>query len=184
MQKLYKFAFCGKMGSGKTTAMQMVAAILQNKYGENNTTAFHLKFAGPIYRTLGVLHVPGKPRVFMQLFGDLCRKEFGDDVFEKALEVEYTELLNKEVVNRPQEHVSILIDDVRFVGEAELLKKLGFKIIKVEAKEDQRKIRLAETFENITHRSETELESIDTDVTVDNNLSYMELHKQIKELLD
>ena len=184
MKKLYKFAFCGKMHSGKTTAMQMVAAILQNKYGKDNTTAFHLKFANPIYRTLGLLHVPGKPRTFMQKFGDLCREQFGDDVFEKALELEYDDLMVRGVANRNQDYISILIDDVRFKGEADLLKRLGFKVIKIEASEEVRRSRGVELFKNPTHRSEIELEKIEVEHVINNDQSYPDLLEQIKKLIE
>ena len=174
------------MGSGKTTAANMVAAILNNKF-ENNTTAFLIKFANPIYRTVGVLHIDGKPRSFMQKFGDLCRSEFGDDIFERVFEFEYNILIDDEIGKRKQEYIVILVDDLRFNGEYRLLKELGFTVVKINADEDVRRERLGGdrgTFINTQHRSELELNYIKGDINISNNGSFTDLHKKISQIIE
>jgi dephospho-CoA kinase len=185
-KKLYKVAFCGKMSSGKSTAVGMLTGLLQNKMGKGNSAGLLMKFAGPIYDSFQALHIRAedKPRVFMQEYGDLCRKEFGDDVFEKAFEKRLEHIVNNELPNRTYQHVLLLCDDVRFAGEAALLKKLGYTLVKINADESIRSQRNLNTFQNTGHRSETELDNIICDLEIDNNGTIYDFQDRMTKLLN
>lgn len=104
-----------------------------------------------LYDTLDPV-VP-KNRVFLQRLGtDILRKK--DD----AIFVNY--LIN----SCKDEHV-VIVDDVRFINEAEKLKEAGFKIIRLEPNENLRRKIVVKIYgedaispEKLAHRSETDLD--------------------------
>lgn len=180
---IYKFAFCGKMGSGKTTAAEAAFHIYRNRYGPDNVYAGILKFAQPLYEARDSLHIDFKPRTFLQRYGDLCREEFGDDIFERVFELRFNKLLQERIPSLEEKHILFMCDDLRFKGEQDLLNKLNFKIIRIDADDEVRKERLAETFVNTSHRSEQELIKIKPDVVIVNNHSPMDFYAELEKVV-
>ena len=184
-KKIYGIGICGKMGSGKTTIVQGLAYHLKQQVGEDNSTVLLLKFAQPIYEAVSSLHVSTdpKPRSFMQRYGELCREEFNDDVFERALEKRMLDIINNELPQRNADYTLFLCDDIRFKGEEELLRKHNFLLLKVEADDDIRKERLGITYVNDQHRSEKELEEIKIDRVIKNNDDFIKLMDELKDIV-
>jgi hypothetical protein len=168
-KKIYKLAFSGKMGAGKTSASLTALGLLSEKYGKDNAIGYIIKFSNPLHQTAYAFHRREKPKVFLQRLGDLARREFGDDVFEVIFRENFEGLLQNKIPSLEQEHVLVMTDDVRFVKEYKLVKELGFSLIRINAEEDVRKIRLGDEFTNIKHRSEVEMELFEPDFVIDNN---------------
>lgn len=180
MKEIVRIGFAGKMGTGKTTAANELERVLR---AEGKSTAhIPLKFADPIYEVLRVLHRwedEGKPRAFMQKFGDVAREEFGDDIFERLFEEKYfTAEMDTEVI--PYKRVLITVDDVRHENELILLRNLGFYIIGLECPLEVRQKRI--NFIDSSHRSETELDDLDelADVKIVNDGDIEELAEILK----
>jgi hypothetical protein len=169
MKNIYKVAFCGKMGSGKTTASLSILGLLHEKYGADDAIGFVIKFANPLYAAVNAFHQQTKPRVFMQRLGDLARREFGDDIMERIFEQNVEGLINIKIPEMPQSHILIMTDDLRFMGEYKLVKQLGFSVVKMECDEEVRRNRIGASFTNTKHRSEIELDLIQPDYTLLNN---------------
>lgn len=185
-KQLFKVAFCGKMGAGKTASTLAALGLLKAIYGDS-AAGFVIKFAQPIYATVRAFHRGEKPRVFMQRLGDLARREFGDDIMEKIFEENFAGLVTQELPSRQEKYILIMSDDCRFIKEWELLKNLGFTIIKVEADDEIRAKRIGETFTNVKHRSETELLKIKPDFIINNNEDdqfLVNLTEEIKNVLE
>ncbi len=113
-----------------------------------------IKFADPIYETLTSLR-EGKNRMYMQEFGDLAKKHFGEDVFVKCFESTFRWLSDSLTG-------VVVCDDVRRKIELDKVHQLGFKSIYVDCDRDVRKERAfklgLEFIEN--HNSETEVSSL------------------------
>jgi hypothetical protein len=167
-KELIKLAFCGKMGTGKTLSTLISLGLLKDKLGDNSS-GFVIKFAQPIYAALRALHRAEKARVWMQRFGDLSRREFGDDVFERIFEENFVGLTTNELPNRPEQYVLIMTDDCRFIKEYELVKNLGFTVIRLDTDDEIRARRIGDTFTNTKHRSEIELEQFEPEYIIENN---------------
>lgn len=180
---VHKFAFCGEMGAGKTTAMEATFHIYRQRYGENKVFGSNLKFAQPMYEAKESLHLEYKPRIFLQKYGDLCRQEFGDDIFERVFEYRYNKILEERIPYIDAQYILFMCDDLRFESEYHLLKKLKFKLIRIDADLEIRKERISDTFLNTTHRSETELNKIVPDVVVINNSGPMDFYKDIEKVV-
>jgi dephospho-CoA kinase len=187
-KNIYKIAFMGKMGSGKTSVAYMALGLLNEKYGGlDKAIGYIIKFANPLHQTAVAFHRTEKPRVFLQRLGDLARREFGDSVFEKIFQENVEGLLMNKLPTLSQEHVLIMTDDLRFRGEYELAKQLGFTVIKVDADEEVRRRRIGDTFVNVKHRSETEQELFEPDFVLYNNDDdpfMLALESQFKELIN
>jgi len=138
-----KFAIIGQQCSGKTSAANFIAGEFEYPY--------ILKFAQPIYNTIGVLKQP-KHRAFMQQFSDLAKKHFGPLIFTDIFLATAKEL-EKEMFD------VVLCDDMRFQQELDAVRQIGFKVISIDAPSHIRKRRAEslglEFIEN--HNSETEV---------------------------
>jgi dephospho-CoA kinase len=160
---MYKIAVIGQQCSGKTTAA--------NFFAEHFTHVYRHKIADPIYAAIAALNKP-KHRAFMQEFGDLAKKHFGNEIFAEIFEhavtereVEVTNMENINAIDRPYpapDNVLIVCDDVRFQFELDRAKKMGFKIVSIWAAPEVRKARSeAQGFDFIeNHNSETEIPSL------------------------
>jgi hypothetical protein len=187
MKNIHKLAFTGKMGAGKTSASLTALGLFIEKYGEENIKHYPLKFANPLHRCAIVFHRKEKPRVFLQRLGDLARREFGDDVMERIFEEDVESIITEIAPTLNQEHILLITDDLRFLGEYNLLKKLGFTTIGIEASDEVRKLRIGPTFTNVKHRSEMEMEQFSPDFVIDNNEDdpqMMSLNAQLRRLLN
>lgn len=143
---MIKIAVLGQQCSGKTTVCQTLNELCFSKHGK------FIKFAGPIYGALSALKRE-KCRGFMQEFGDLSKKYFGEHVFVDAF---------KQAVLEEQKSNFILCDDVRRTYELEAVRGLGFFVVYVHADDDVRKRRAeSQGLDFIeSHNSETEVPSM------------------------
>lgn len=179
MKRIYKVGFIGKAGSGKTTAAEMLLEEIGKH--EDEMKAYILKFADPIYNTLELLGQTGvKPRRFMQEFGDLARREFGDSIFCNIFERDYKRIINNDLDSNDVAYIAC--DDVRFVEESEMLKDNGFVLVKLICPEEDAKQRLGGKWIGKTHRSETESDKINPDFIIFNNSSLEDLRDQLMEM--
>jgi hypothetical protein len=177
-KKLYKLAFCGKMGSGKTTATLVALGALTEKYGAELAIGYVIKFAQPLYQSMLAFHrmVKGKPeRVFLQRLGDLGKREFGEDVFERIFEDNIQGLITNRLPQLKQEHILVMTDDLRFPNEYNCLKKLNFTVIGIETETDIRQKRIAEAYTDPEHNSETSLQLFEPDFSFANNFDTVDL---------
>mgnify|MGYP000918769866 CR=1 FL=1 len=189
-KRVYSLGFCGKMGSGKTSASLIALGLMTELFGQTNSIGYVIKFAQPIYQSMLAFHRNkggSAERVFTQRLGDLAKREFGENVFVDIFEDNVNGLITNRLPQLTQEHVLVMTDDLRFLSEYKLLKKLGFTIIGVEAPEDLRQRRLGDAFANIRHRSETELSLFSPDYVVYNDVEephLVTLENNLKELLE
>ena len=120
-----KIAILGKMGSGKSTS----ANYLKEKYNfEIHSFGYPVKkFAKEIFND------HSKNRKLIQDFAQKI-KEIDPDVWIKYL------------INNVDLKKNIVIDDLRFPNEYSVLKKNGFKIIKLSISDEFQEIRLKNTY--------------------------------------
>jgi dephospho-CoA kinase len=213
-----RYAFFGKMGSGKTTAAQY----LVEEHGFKRVS-----FASPL-KKIGELKdilVPDMyydwlykwamdllpDRVYGMHFtgwmeGKSTREWLVDRWIEDFQESKDTrELLqrigtdsgrkaNPEIwINYFARHLpdgNLVVDDLRFLNEAQALRDLSFKLIKLEQPEEDRVVRLATRdgfFDPATqgHASETELSNIEADAAIFNDryLDLDQFHAVLDELV-
>jgi len=152
-----KIAIIGEQCSGKTTAANFIAELFKIHY-------IH-KFADPIYGVLGCLG-QGKNRLFMQEFSDLAKSHFGLGIFVELFEKEILtrELLEEELwlEKYGSDSWAIICDDLRYMRELELVKKLGFKVMAINTIKDIRQTRATNQgldF-NENHSSESEVQDL------------------------
>jgi dephospho-CoA kinase len=154
---LIKIACIGQQCSGKTS----LAKFFINKF----SSVFHIKLADPIYNALDGLKQE-KHRAFMQQFGDLAKKHFGEEIFAQILEKRVLEIEREakehEIIDEiiPFENQILIVnDDVRFGYEMKYMKRLGFKlcsiICPVEVRAERARAQGLDFIEN--HQSETEI---------------------------
>lgn len=133
------------------------------------------KFADPIYSALIGLGKP-KHRAFMQDFGDLAKKHFGEHVF--------VECFDELIKTNPDGHW--VCDDVRRTYELDKVRELGFKVVYVETPEDIRRARAVEQGLDFIpiHNSETEVPGMKqyADLVIDGTLPTKEIEKELRKL--
>lgn len=111
-----------------------------------------------------------KNRELLIKFGQHMRK-LDEDV--------WTNIVKNKILNNKDKN--IIVTGVRQQNEYDMLKKLGFKFIKVEASEHSRAYRSIlnkDVFnsENLTHSTETILDNFEYDFLIENNYGFKELH--------
>ena len=174
-------AFTGYKGSGKTTASKYLITVQDYE---------KLSFASPLKNickevfgfTEEQLYGSEKetvdpfwniePRKVLQIVGtELFRKELGRHIPNIGEDI-WTKCLQKKIMNNPNAH--FVIDDLRFPNEAELIRSLGGKIIRIH--------RPGTVCDG--HDSEKYVDHIQSDLDIMNNGTETELHEKIiKELL-
>lgn len=172
-------AFTGKMGSGKTTAINCIRS-LQNKM------LVPVKFAQPLYdiqeyaykRIENVYQRPEnfiKDRKLLQFLGT----EWGRQVIRDSL---WVDIWANEVNNilKNYSNVIVVTDDVRYDNEAEAILKLGGAIIKVESSRTDERIDTKNGI--INHISENGINPEYITATLKNDTTIDDLKKQIVEL--
>lgn len=171
-------AFTGKMGSGKSTAIQ----IFKDLYLEKKVIEH--KFAQPlydmqeyIYRRLEPAYVRPdnfvKDRKLLQWLGT----EFGRNLKE-SLWVD----LWKEKVAKSTNVDAVLCDDCRFDNEAKTVKEMGGKIIMLISAETNNRIDTKDGIPN--HKSEQGVDQKYVDFVVDNRYSLTMFKANLEEIFN
>ena len=165
-----RIAITGKIASGKSFISQYL----------RDTHDFKIfSFARPIKDICNdIFGMEYKDRKLLQQFAEKC-KEIDRDVWVKYLERD----ILKETGN-------IVIDDLRFPNESVMLRKHGFKIIKLELDEEMQTKRIKETYpdtykehlQRITHISESMYDHLPHDYKLDINNDNSILNK-IEEII-
>tara|TARA_X000000950_G_C13771958_1_gene601381 strand:+ start:413 stop:940 length:528 start_codon:yes stop_codon:yes gene_type:complete len=120
-----KLAILGKMGSGKSTSAKYLK--------ENYNFKIH-SFGYPVKKfAKEIFNEKSKNRKLIQDFAQKV-KEIDPDVWVKYL------------INNLDLEKNIVIDDLRFPNEYKVLKKNGFKIIKLSITDEFQEIRLKNTY--------------------------------------
>jgi len=149
---LTRIALTGKMGSGKSTASHFL-----EDYGFKC-----FSFASKLKElATDLFKMEGKDRELLQRFGSAMR-EIDRDVWARYL-VENIE------ANCPIETCRAVVDDLRYLNEAELLKKHGFVLVRLICLDDENRIRWLKdkgTLVGENHPSETEQDSIEVDFEI------------------
>lgn len=164
-----RIAFGYKKRSGKDTVVDYLC-----EHTFINEDNLHLKFSDPLYKILhdsqSLLGLPvKKDRKFLQFVGSEWARKKDPNVF-----VNYA--LNRiNRINETDKNTNILISDLRFRNEAEMLKKNGFILIKINRKH-----------KNVdNHISENELNDyVGWDYIIDNNKSLNHLYMYIDKIIN
>jgi len=126
---------------GKDTLCDMLKQMAQFRYSPV------LRFSLPLYdamyacqKALGVEQE--KRRTFMQTFGDWAKQEYGQNVFVDAL---------GRRIDAVEAGVPVIVNDVRYPFEADMLRRKGFKFVKVARRGSEAHVT------NAGHSSETAL---------------------------
>ena len=121
-----KIAICGKMASGKTTLADWFA-----EHHDFLKISLAAKVKGVAKDLFGMTH---KDRRLLQQIG-MKMREIKEDVW-----IDY--LINLQV----DEGENLIVDDVRFINEAEKLKTAGWTLIRINIDDDLQKQRLKDTY--------------------------------------
>jgi len=158
-----RIAFVGKAGSGKTTlAMYLVRS---RGFKRLSFATALKKIAQDIifWRPLD----KRRDRRFLQCLGEDARQFIGADVWIRWFDWSLKQLENDFVEN-------IVVDDCRYLNEAQYLKDNGFVLIRVFGREAP---------DMPEHISETELEKISVDFQIDNGGSLRRSISQLNDIL-
>lgn len=126
-----------------------------------------------------------KPRALYQQFGQLLR-EIDPDIWVRHVERQVEALINCN--GQFQEHVGIVITDLRQPNEYEWAKANGFTIVKVTAPRDVRIERaqsLSDAFElnHLTHETESHIEGFAADYEIDNDGNVSQLWAKVDTVI-
>ncbi len=169
-------ALTGPMGSGKSTACNLLRGLL----AERGTVL--LKFAEPlyniqdyVYKTAGIPNT-GKDRKLLQWLGTEWGRSVETNLWVNTWKKRYEEL------RKEHPTVVVLVDDLRFDNEAEVVKVMGGKIVTLATSQDVRAKRIHLSGE--THASESGISPQYIDAYLPNNGGSIELAEGLANLLD
>jgi dephospho-CoA kinase len=176
-----KIAVVGRIRSGKNT----FADYITENYGHTQM-AFSEGIKEVITRYFPEAIISGKPRKHYQLIGQSFR-ELNPDIWIETLDSKLDRLLSF------NNHLPVIITDLRQANEYQYLKLQGFTVVKVQASEETRIKRIAEagdvfSREQLNHSTELQAEACPYDYLVNNDGTLEELYEQaefiINELLE
>ena len=111
--------------------------------------------------------IDASPRIILQWLGSHLRKDISQDFFLEHMSFKIKEALKKDIDY-------FIVTDIRYNNEAELLKKYGAIIIKIE--------REGPTIKTSNHHSENGISNDIVDIIIDNNGTLDELKKKIIDI--
>lgn len=158
--KLNRIAFCGPMASGKSYLADFLVTELQYE-----KFSFAAKLKSLAYELYGVQSKTGEARQLLQRLGAQLRENDPEVWIKYAIAQ-----MAKRIENNKLKF--IVLDDLRYLNEAQHLKASGFFIIKVTTPDDIRRERVARLYpdtkfdEASTHDSEKEWLDIEADYTL------------------
>jgi dephospho-CoA kinase len=142
----------GKQGSGKTSLAKALAELI------NDTRI--LKFADPMYEMHDSINfvynsygipTPQKDGELLQWLGTEHGRSKDNNIWANIMHTRLLEALVK--------GIPVIIDDLRFTNEFDMLEELGAFMIRLDAPEDVRKARADGWRENTKHASEISLDN-------------------------
>ena len=163
-------ALTGKMGSGKSTALELIKIRRESLY---------TKFAQPLYDLQQVIYdnlgldlaeVKYKDRKLLQVLGTDWGRERDPNIWVNAW--------SKRVRQNSELGYDTITDDCRFLNEADRVKEMGGIIIKIVG--PQR----GEFISGTSHASESEIDLIKPDFTIVNDGCLEELNNKLERVLD
>jgi len=150
-------AFTGRMGSGKSTA----AKVLEKLGFKRFSFAAKLKELAE-----DLFEMKDKDRKLLQDFGASMR-DIQKDVWAKYLIRKIELYVLQQTVNKGS--IRIVVDDLRYLNEAAILRENGFVLVRLIALNEEARfnwLRKHETLEGENHSSETEQDLIPVDYTI------------------
>jgi hypothetical protein len=194
--------FSGLAGSGKTTA----ATLLLNEAVERNLSAVKLSFAAAL-RQICTIAYPWVPRECF--YGNKAQKEtqipgmpegitgrkilqlIGTEAFRGIYQPTWVRLIEYQIEDAREKGRTdlIVIDDVRFPNELEMLKRHGVSVRcnRIQTVEpyyiedsDGEQVLVVPTL----HESEAHIATLDVDMDIDNNGTFDELAATVRSLLN
>lgn len=176
-------AFTGKQGSGKTEAAKHAKETLEREFP--NSEVHIVKFAGPIYdcmysicNRLRVKFDKAVMRPVMQSLGTQMRSTYGVNFWADQVEHE----LKKRKAFSLRKDVFILIDDLRYDNEADMLAQLNSEIVEIIASREARASRI--TLVEETHSSELGVSDKYVTRLIDNNSSLLSFYVKVGNLIE
>jgi hypothetical protein len=163
-------ALTGQMGSGKSTALDII---------KSRKEAMYVKFAQPLYDLQTTIYnelgldlnsVKGKDRRLLQVLGTDWGRDKDPNIWVNAWQ--------KKVLNLGGLGYDVITDDCRFINEAEKIKEMGGIIIKIQG--PQR----GEFITGTSHASEADITKINADYTIINDGTLSELETKIDKVLE
>jgi len=134
-----RIAFCGRMGSGKTTACKYLAERTKVTYADKVTI---LSFAEPLKKLAKeIWGYENKSQTFN--FGGriVTARELLQELGNKMREIDpdiWLNMMGKRIKYYSSTNYNMFIDDLRFPNEEEMLIKNGFKIVHLFSPEETR----------------------------------------------
>lgn len=187
MNKVKVIGITGKKFHGKDTAAEIFKLFL----GVDKTLI--MSFASPIKNAIKTLFLLNEsqlsgsskenycwtfnngekvnmmtPRIIMQKFGDAMKSTFGNDIFLKNMK--------NRIIDCENNYKYIIISDVRFNNEAELIKNYGGIIVKIDASK--------RVNNDDKHISENGIDNKFIDYYLDNNYYRKNLELEINDIIN
>lgn len=157
-------AFIGKAGVGKSTIAEQLV---------KNNNYVKMAFATPLKMIAEEIFMrpmdktdPADRKV-LQLLGTEVGRAREQDIWLRHFDIAYSEI-----------DANVVVDDCRFLNEAEYLYEHGFFIVKITGRET------IATGENAQHTSETEQDQIVPDVTLDNSGTIEETMDALYQIME
>ena len=152
---MYSIAFSGKPRAGKDTCALFATEILS----QHGYDVVNIQIAEPLYKICSRIQLEmGTPvikdRKLLQAVGKATRDVLGDDIWAR-------QLFKKCLCARMQKKV-IIVTDLRFMIEKDIIGSCDFKFIRVDASKTSR-------LECVNDECESQLDNVNFDYTIDNN---------------
>ena len=170
----------GKLQSGKSTSANFILDYLKKDYNIICKYSF-ADLLKTMILNAGICNAEelwGKKtefsRLMLQKIGtEIIRKQVSENFWVQKM----AEKIAETFMDSPNENILIVIDDVRFLNEAELISKFGGTLIRIIRPD------LEQNKNENKHLSEVEQDEILTDYEIINNVSLVELKDKIINIL-